>query len=53
MKPGYYYFELRLYDENNNLEEEYYSDDIFLKGNESDNQAWFDNLAYTVRRRRW
>ena len=47
-EPGYYYFELRLYDENNNLEEEYYSDDIFLKGNESDNQAWFENLAYTV-----
>ena len=24
-EPGYYYFELRLYDENNNLEEEYKS----------------------------
>ena len=47
-EAGYYYFELRLFDENNNLEEEYYSDDIFLKGNESDNQAWFDSLTYTV-----
>ena len=47
-EAGYYYFELKLFDENNNLEEEYYSDDIFLKGNESDNQAWFDSLTYTV-----
>ena len=47
-ESGYYYFELRLFDENNNFEDEYYSDDIFLKGNESDNQAWFESLTYTV-----
>ena len=39
---------MRLFDENNNFEDEYYSDDIFLKGNESDNQAWFESLTYTV-----